>query len=239
LLDYLLPVFREETGWEVDTIAVGTGAAIMMGRDGDADVILCHSREDEIKLVEDGFGVRRYDVMHNDFLVVGPDLKQITHNDKAVRTFREIASKKLLFVSRGDNSGTHKMELRLWKSAGIDPEKLVGYISTGQGMGAVLLMACELRAYTLTDRATWLAFSRGKKIDMCAVCEDSRELLNSYGVIPVNPVAFSAAKKARINREGGEAFADWLLKGSTQALIGQYGIAEYGVPFFTPNGKKY
>ena len=230
LLKYLLPVFTRETGWNVDTIAVGTGAALKMGRDGDADVLLVHAKADEIKFVADGFGVKRYDVMYNDFLVVGPDLKVIPHNDNVIQTFKDIASKNLPFVSRGDNSGTDIMEKNLWKTAGLDPKNLSKYTSVGQGMGATLQMAYEMKAYTLTDRATWLTLMRDKKIDLPAVCEKAADLLNYYGVIAVNP-----AKYPKINVAGGQAFVDWMLKDSTQKIIGQYGVAEFGAPLFTPN----
>jgi len=230
LLNFLLPVFTRETGWEVDTIAVGTGAAIKMGRDGDADVLLCHSKADEIQMVEDGFGVKRYDVMFNDFLVVGPDLREIPYNSDINRTFSDIASRNLRFVSRGDNSGTHTMEKNLWKAVGVDPENLANYVSAGQGMGATLQMTDEMKAYTLTDRATWLTFSRDKKIDLPAVCEKDPGLLNFYGVIAVNP-----AKYPGINAAGAQAFVDWILNDSTQKLISQYGVAEFGGALFTPN----
>ena len=230
LLNFLLPVFTRETGWEVDTIAVGTGAALKMGRDGDADVLLVHAKADEIKFVEEGYGVRRFDVMYNDFLVVGPDLKNIAYNDNVIQTFKDIASKNLAFVSRGDNSGTHTMERNLWKAAGLDEKNLPKYTSVGQGMGATLQMADELKAYTLTDRATWLTLMRDKKIDLPAVCEKASNLLNYYGVIAVNP-----AKHPGINATGGQAFVDWMLKDSTQKLIGQYGTAEFGGALFTPN----
>jgi tungstate transport system substrate-binding protein len=230
LLNVLLPVFTQETGWEVDTIAVGTGAALQMGRDGDADVLLVHSRADEIKFVEDGYGVKRFDVMYNDFLVVGPDLKEIPHNDNVNQTFRDIAAKNLPFVSRGDNSGTHTMERNLWKAVGIDEKTLAKYTSVGQGMGATLQMAYELSAYTLTDRATWLTLSKNGRINLPAVCEKASDLLNYYGVIAVNP-----AKYPKINSAGGQAFVDWMLKDSTQKLIGQYGVADFGDALFTPN----
>jgi len=230
LLNFLLPVFTRETGWEVDTIAVGTGAALRMGRDGDADVLLVHSKADELQLVADGFGVRRYDVMYNDYLVVGKDLREIPHNADIMRTFRDIASKNLRFISRGDNSGTHTMERNLWKAAGIDESRLANYVSAGQGMGATLQMADEMGAYTLTDRATWLTFSKDKRIELPAVCEKDPGLLNYYGVIAVNP-----AKHPGINAEGGQAFVDWMLKDSTQRLIGGYGVAEFGGALFTPN----
>ena len=230
LLGFLLPVFTRETGWEVDTIAVGTGAALKMGRDGDADVLLVHAKADEIKFVEDGFGIRRYDVMYNDFLVVGPDLGAIPHNDNVIQTFKDIASKNLIFVSRGDNSGTHTMERNLWKAAGLDEKTLSRYNSVGQGMGETLQMTDELKGYTLTDRATWLTLTRDKRINLPAVCEKSADLLNYYGVIAVNP-----AKWPGINAAGGQAFVEWMLKDSTQKLISQYGVAEFGAPLFTPN----
>ena len=232
LLDFLLPVFTRETGWEVDTIAVGSGAALRMGRDGDADVILAHSRAAEIKLVDDGFGIRRYDVMYNDFLVVGPDLSAIPHNSDAIQTFKELAAKNLPFVSRGDDSGTHVMERNLWRVSGIDEAGLVNYNSAGQGMGEVLYMTDEMRAYTLTDRATWLTLIRNRGINLPAVCEKDPVLLNYYGVIAVNP-----AVHRKINAAGGQAFVDWILKASTQKLIGEYGIAEFGEALFTPNAR--
>jgi len=238
LLNFLLPVFTRETGWEVDTIAVGTGAALRMGRDGDADVLLVHSKAEELQLVADGFGVRRYDVMYNDFLVVGPNLREIPHNADIMRTFTDIASKNLSFVSRGDNSGTHTMEKNLWKAAGINEGSLKNYISAGQGMGATLQMADEMGAYTLTDRATWLTFSKDRRIELPAVCEKDPGLLNFYGVIAVNPDAFSGTQRAGINAEGGKAFVDWMLSDSTQKLIAQYGVAEYGAALFTPNAGK-
>ena len=235
LLNFILPVFTRETGWEVDVISVGTGAAIKMGRDGDADVLLVHSKADELQLVADGFGIKRYDVMYNDFLVVGPAPSAILHNSDVIRTFKDIASKNLAFISRGDNSGTHTMERNLWKAVGIDQNSLAGYVSTGQGMGATLQMADEMGGYTLTDRATWLTFSKGKKINLPAVCEKATDLLNYYGVIAVNPAAFSNAISTKINTVGAQAFVNWILSDSTQKLIGQYGIADFGAPLFTPN----
>jgi tungstate transport system substrate-binding protein len=230
LLNYLLPVFTRETGWEVDTIAVGTGAALKMGRDGDADVLLVHARADEIKFVEDGYGVKRYDVMFNDFLVVGSDLNAISHNGDVIQTLKTIASKNLPFVSRGDDSGTHRMELTLWRAAGVDVKSMEKYVSVGQGMGATLQMAYELGAYTLTDRATWLTLTKDKRIVLPAVCEKAEDLLNFYGVIAVNPAKYPA-----VNVAGGQAFAEWMIKDSTQQLIGKYGVAEFGDALFTPN----
>ena len=236
LLDFLLPVFTRETGWEVDTIAVGTGAALQMGRDGDADVLLVHSRADELKFMEDRYGIKRYDVMYNDYLVVGPDLNSIPHNADVIRTFRDIASKGLAFVSRGDNSGTHTMERNLWRTAGLDTAGLASYISVGQGMGATLQMADEMGAYTLTDRATWLTLMKDKKVNLPVVCEKADDLLNFYGVIVVNPANLNNGSPG-INVDGGTAFADWMIAESTQKLIGQYGTEEFGAPLFTPNAR--
>jgi len=230
LLDYLLPVFTRETGWEVDVIAVGSGAALRMGRDGDADVLLVHARPDELQFVRDGYGSIRYDVMYNDFLVAGPDLNSISHNENVIQTFKDIASKNLSFVSRGDDSGTHRMELSLWQSAGVNVRSMRNYSAVGQGMGATLQMANEMKAYTLTDRATWLTQRKDGKITLAAVCENAVELLNYYGVILVNP-----ERHPDINAEGGKAFLEWMIKDSTQKLIGQYGTAVFGGALFTPN----
>jgi tungstate transport system substrate-binding protein len=227
LLGYLLPVFTRETGWEVDTISVGTGAALQMGRDGEADVLLVHSRADEIKFVDEGHGVKRFDVMYNDFVVVGP-ASPIAYNNNVQGTFKAMADQNLPFVSRGDRSGTHTMERNLWKAAGVDETTLANYTSAGQGMGATLQMASELEAYTLADRATWLKQRNNSSLRI--VCEQGTELLNYYGVIAVNP-----AKNSRINAGGAQDFVDWMLKDSTQELIGRYGVAEFGGALFTPN----
>lgn len=228
LLEYILPVFTSETGWDVDTIAVGTGAAIQMGRDGEADVLLVHSRADEDKFVADGCAEKRYDVMYNDYIVVGPKDGEITLTSDVKAAFKSIAEKNLPFVSRGDDSGTHKKELAIWKSVGIDPAEHSVYISAGQGMGATLAMANEMKAYTLSDRATWLTLK--SKGDLDIVCEKDANLFNYYGVIPV-----SSSVSDKINTEGGQAFADWIISPSTQELIGKFGVEEYGQALFTPN----
>ena len=228
LLAYLLPVFTRETGWDVDTIAVGTGAALKMGRDGEADVLLVHARADEIKFVEEGHGVKRFDVMYNDFIVVGPKTP-IAHNADVEKTFKDIAEKKLPFVSRGDDSGTNRMELNIWKKAGIDVKTLAQYTSAGQGMGATLQMADQMNAYTLADRATWLS---QKNNSLSIVCEKSQDLLNFYGVIAVTP-----KPGGKINAAGGQAFVDWMIQPSTQKLIGEYGVKEFGGALFTPNAQ--
>ncbi|MDR0324038.1 MAG: substrate-binding domain-containing protein [Treponema sp.] len=231
LLDYILPVFTKETGWTVDVISVGTGAALQMGRDGQADVLLVHAKEQEIQFVADGHGQARYDVMYNDFIVVGPR-SPIAHNNNITQTFRNIAGMNLPFVSRGDNSGTHTMELALWRAVNVNPRDLSRYSSVGQGMGATLQMTDEMQGFTLSDRATWLN-QKNRFSNLVIVCEKSEELLNYYGVIAVNP-----AKTGKINAEGAKDFVDWILSPSSQRLIGSYGIEQFAEPLFTPNASR-
>ena len=233
LLDFILPVFTRETGWEVDVVAVGSGAALRMGRDGDADVLLVHARPDELKFITDGYGSVRYDVMYNDFLIVGLDVNTIAHNNNVLQTLQKIAAENLPFVSRGDDSGTHRMELTLWQLAGVNTSALRNYSSVGQGMGSTLQMADEMQGYTLTDRATWLILRKEGKINLQAICENSPELLNYYGVIMVNPELHS-----HVNIQGGSAFVEWMISDTAQQLIGQYGLEEFGGALFTPNAIK-
>jgi tungstate transport system substrate-binding protein len=228
LLDYILPVFTAETAWNVDVVSVGTGAALQLGRDGQADVVLVHARAQEAEFVAVGNGLERFDVMYNDFIVAGPQ-SSVTHNNNVAATFTSIAQGNLPFVSRGDNSGTHAMELGIWKNLGVETSSLAKYFSVGQGMGATLQMAEELQAYTLTDRATWL---KQKNMSLVVVCEKDAVLLNYYGVIAVNP-----EKDLRINAEGAGAFIQWILSPAAQLLIGRYGIDEFGGPLFTPNAQ--
>jgi len=230
LLAFILPAFTAETGWEVDTVAVGTGAALQMGRDGQADVLLVHSRADEDKFVEDGFAEQRYDVMYNDYVIVGPANGPVAYNQNAEETFESIAASELSFVSRGDDSGTHKKELSIWKIIDVDPASNAAYVSVGQGMGATLGMAKEMNAYTLADRATWLSYA--DKGELAIVCEKSAGLLNPYGVIPV-----SASVSDKINTEGGQAFADWITGPSAQELIAEFGVEAFGEPLFIPDAK--
>ena len=229
LLDFILPIFTEQTGWTVDVISVGTGAALQIGRDGQADVLLVHARAQEERFVEEGHGLRRYDVMYNDFIVVGPE-GPIAHNNDVYLTFNTIARNKFPFVSRGDNSGTHTAELEIWKTIGVNTGILSEYYSAGQGMGATLQMTDEMKAFTLADRATWLSMQR--KLDLVIVCERNEALLNYYGVIAVNP-----AKHSRINGRGALDFVNWMLLPETQKLIGGYGLEEYGETLFTPNAQ--
>ena len=228
LLGYILPVFTAETGWRVDVVSVGTGAALQMGRDGQADVLLVHAKEQELRFVTEGHGLERFDVMYNDFIVVGPRAP-ITHNENINQTFRTIMQRNLPFVSRGDNSGTHTMELGIWRNTGITPN-FSNYLSVGQGMGATLQMANEMLAYTLTDRATWL---KQRNMNLVIVCEKDAVLLNHYGVIAVNPT-----KSRRINTQGALDFINWILSPSAQELIGNYGKEEFGESLFTPNAER-
>ncbi len=232
LLDYLLPMFTDETGVEVRTVAVGTGKAIEMGRNGEADVLLVHSRADEDKLVEEGFGIERFDVMYNDFILVGPaddPLKLKDLSGDIAKALALIKNDNAVFVSRGDDSGTHKKELTIWKSAEITPE-WENYLSVGMGMGDTLKVADEKLGYTIADRATYLAMKDNLTLEILVEGDDS--MLNPYGIICVNPDKFE-----KINNEGAEAFQTWLLSAPVQKLIGEFGVDKYGQPLFYPDAK--
>lgn len=227
LLDALLPVFTEQTGWTVDTVAVGTGEALAMGKNGEADVLLVHAKDKEKTFIEEGYGLKRYDVMYNDFVIVGPT-GVVEKNEDVKATFQTIFDNQYTFISRGDESGTHTKELAIWKTLNITPTDNPNYVSAGQGMGATLLMAEEKKAYTLSDRATWLTTK--EKTNMDIICEKDSQLLNYYGVIAVNPKL-----NTMINAEGAQAFVDWILSDDTQKLIGDFGVEKYGESLFTPN----
>lgn len=232
LLDYLLPAFTAETGWEVSTIAVGTGKALQMGVDGEADVLLVHARASEDEFMANGDGTLRYDVMYNDYVLVGPaaDPAGVKACENVVAdSMAAIANAQAEFISRGDDSGTHKKELNIWKAAAIEPAG-EWYVSAGAGMGDVLKMADEKQAYTITDRATYL--SMVDTLDLEIVCEKDTDMLNPYGVITVNP-----EKNDQINEEGAKAFADWLVSENGQKMIGEFGVEEFGSPLFTPDAK--
>ena len=229
LLDVILPDFTKKTGWEVDTIAVGTGEALKMGENGEADVLLVHAKSKEEEYIKAGYGMKRYDVMYNDFVVVGPTGK-IKKNEDVKTTLQDIFDNQYSFVSRGDDSGTNTKELSIWNSLNLTPDQNSNYISSGQGMGATLLMADEKGAYTLSDRATWLTTK--EKTSMDIVCEKDTQLLNYYGVIAVNP-----EQNSKINAEGAKDFVEWILSDDTQKLIGSFGMDEYGQSLFTPNAE--
>ena len=230
LFDHILPKFTEKTGIEVRVVAVGTGQALKNGRNGDGDVLLVHSKPDEEKFVTEGWGVKRHDVVYNDFVIVGPaaDPAGIAGLKDADQALEKIAKAEAPFASRGDNSGTHKAELRLWKKTGVDPTRASGdwYLETGSGMGATLNTAVGKHAYTLTDRGTWLSFAN--KADFEVLVEGDPKLFNQYGVILVNP-----EKHSRVRAEKGQAFVDWLTSSEGQKAIASYKID--GQKLFTPN----
>jgi len=230
LLDYILPDFEARYGVDVQVIAVGTGQAIELGKNGDADVLLVHSRAKEDEFMAAGDGVRREDVMYNDFIIVGPaaDPAGIRGMSSAQEAFATIAEVQATFISRGDDSGTHVKEKNIWQKAGIEPSG-DWYVSAGQGMGEVLTMADEERAYTLSDRATYLARTP-EGIELVILVEGDPVLFNPYGVIAVNP-----AKNSRINAELCNQFIDWLISVPTQEKIGQFGVKEFGQPLFMPD----
>jgi tungstate transport system substrate-binding protein len=232
LLDELVPVFQEDTGYVVKTVAVGTGEALEMGRQGNADVLLVHAPASEKELMDEGYGSKRLLVMHNDFIFVGPpdDPAGIKGTATAVETLEKIAAAQAPFISRGDDSGTHKMELGLWKKAGITPEG-DWYQESGQGMGATLTIASEKDAYTLTDRATYLANQDNLVLDI--LVEGDAGLLNVYHVIVINP-----EKYPKVNVEGASAFAEFLTSQEGQAMIGEFGVEKFGQPLFFPDADK-
>jgi tungstate transport system substrate-binding protein len=221
LFGYLLPRFTTATGIGVKVVAVGTGQALDIGRRGDADVVFVHDRPAEEKFLAEGFGVKRHDVMYNDFVVIGPkaDPAHIAGGKDVADALRKIAETKAVFVSRGDRSGTHEAELRLWKEAGVDLGSAKGawYREIGQGMGAALNMASSANAYLLSDRGTWLSFkNRG---ELAVLTEGDRRLFNQYGVMLVNPARHPGVKAA-----DGQAFIDWLISPAGQKTIGEYKV---------------
>jgi tungstate transport system substrate-binding protein len=232
LLDVLLPEFEKATGYFVKTISVGSGQAIAMGRKGEADVLLVHSPDDEEKLVADGFAVDRQRVMHNDFVIVGPaaDPAGIRSAKDSGEAFRKIARAGALFVSRGDNSGTHARERKIWKAAGIPMEGKPWYQQTGLGMGETLNVAAEKGGYTLADRGTYLALNRKKRLGLEILVQGEPSLLNVYHVMVVNPERWP-----KVNRAGAKAFADFLVSKQTQELIRRFGVERFGEPLFFPD----
>lgn len=216
LLPYLLPAFESKTGYRVHVIAVGTGKALRMGRDGDADVLLVHAPAAEKEFINAGHGNKRYAVMYNDFVLVGPvsNPAGIKINSDINKALKQIADQKSIFISRGDNSGTHKKELGLWQAEGIHPQGK-WYREVGQGMGKVLQMAAELDAYTLTDRGTWLAYQ--DKTPLKILNEGDAKLYNPYHIIAINPKRFPS-----INHQGANALISWITSSYGQSLIGQF-----------------
>ncbi|PJR13376.1 substrate-binding domain-containing protein [Sinorhizobium meliloti] len=230
LFDYILPLFEKETGIDVKVVAQGTGQALDTGRRGDADVVFVHARAQEEKFIQEGFGVKRSDVMYNDFVLIGPksDPAGVSGMTDIAAALVSIEAKQAPFVSRGDRSGTHSAELKLWKDAGIEIEVAKGpwYKDIGQGMGAALNTASAMNAYVLSDRGTWLSFrNRG---DLAISVEADKRLFNQYGVMLVNP-----EKHPNVKAELGQIFIDWLIGAQGQKAIGEYEID--GQQLFFPN----
>jgi tungstate transport system substrate-binding protein len=232
LFSYILPLFEKKTGIKVKVVALGTGAAIEMGKRGDADVAFVHAKEQELKAVEEGFFVNRHDVMYNDFVVIGPsdDPAKIRGMKSAVEVFRKIAGS-ASFVSRGDNSGTNAKELSIWKQVGIEPKGQKWYLEVGQGMEKAQRIANEKRAYTLTDRGTWLATRDKDKLEMEIVLENDPTLFNQYGVMAVNP-----AKYKHVKYQEAMEFVNWLISKEGQQAIASFKDSN-GNALFIPNAK--
>lgn len=232
LLDDLLPRFEKATGIRVKTIAVGSGEALAMGRRGDADVLLVHSKAAEDEFLAGGYAALRLDVMYNDFVLVGPpsdpaDVRGL----QAPGAMRRLAEKGALFASRDDRSGTHARELELWKQAGVDPTGRGWYVATGQGMGETARIASEKRAYTLADRGTFLALR--KSLDLAVLVEGDATLRNSYRVLVVSP-----EKHPKVRAAAARRFAEWLVSEEAQRAIGAFGRERFGQPLFVPDAKK-
>lgn len=241
LLDALLPAFTTQTGYNVQLVAVGSGQALKLGEQGNADVLLVHSPAAEKEFIANGFGIDRRLVMHNDFVIVGPPSDPAalhsqpfdTAQDKPTldSVFKKIYSSASTFVSRGDESGTHVKELALWKRAGLDPHGQPWYLETGQGQGATLSVASEKSAYALTDRGTFLAYK--SNVDLEILVEGDPFLLNVYHVITVNPERFP-----NMNLDGAMAFADFITSAAGQQIIEKFGVEKYGQPLFFPDADK-
>jgi len=232
LFGYLLPAFTNETGIQVRVVAVGTGQALKIGEHGDCDVVFVHDKPAELAFVERGFGIDRREVMYNDFILVGPesDPAHVDGGKDIVGAFRKIADAKAAFVARGDDSGTSKAEMRLWKQAGIDPKTAGGgwYRDTGSGMGPTLNTAAAMDGYTLSDRGTWLSFLNKQNLKI--TIEGDQRLFNQYGVLLVNP-----QKHPHVKRDLGQKFIDWLTSTNGQQTIAGYRIN--GEQLFFPNAK--
>ena len=233
LLDALVPDFEDQTDYEVKIIAVGTGQALAMGERGDADVLLVHAPSSELELVESGAAINRQLVMHNDFIIVGPedDPADIEGTTSAADAFTTIHESEATFVSRGDDSGTHKKEKAIWESAGLDPEGQSWYEQSGQGMGATLQIANQKDAYTLSDRGTYLALS--ENLELVVLVEGDPVLFNVYHVMQVNPEEFD-----KVNDEGGAAFVDFMISEEVQDIIKDFGVDKFGQPLFIPDAGK-
>jgi tungstate transport system substrate-binding protein len=231
LFDYLLPIFEKKTGIKIDVVAVGTGASIEIGKRGDADVVFVHAKEQELAAVQEGFFVNRHDVMYNDFVVIGPpaDPAKIKSMKSAADALKAIAGSGASFVSRGDKSGTNTKELSLWKKAGIEPAGQKWYLEVGQGMEKTQRIADEKKAYTLTDRGTWLATKDKDRLDLAIVLEGDPVLFNQYGVMAVNP-----EKHNHVKFKEAMEFVNWIISKDGQAAVAAF-KDKNGNPLFIPN----
>ncbi|MGB6838482.1 MAG: substrate-binding domain-containing protein [Dehalococcoidia bacterium] len=233
LLDVLVPEFEKDTGYNVKVIAVGTGQALAMGERGDADALLVHAPSSEKELFDSGSAINRQLVMHNDFIIVGPegDRAAVRGMTAAVDALKKLYEEEATFISRGDDSGTHKREMSLWNEAELDPEGQSWYEQSGQGMGATLQIANQKDAYTLSDRGTYLAQS--KNLDLVVLVEGDPLLLNVYSVMQVNPERFGL-----VNGPGGEAFVEFMISEKAQEIIRDFGVEGFGQPLFIPDADK-
>lgn len=233
LFTYILPIFEKMTGIKVKVVARGTGAAIEMGKRGDADVVFVHSKEDEIKAVEEGYFINRFDVMYNDFIIIGPlnDNANVRHSKTPIEALLMIAEKGYPFVSRGDNSGTHVREKQIWSKAGIEPKGSKWYLEVGQGMEKTLRIANEKRAYTLTDRGTWLATKERDKLDLVIVFEGDPLLFNQYGIMAANP-----ERHKHVKFKETMEFVNWVISKEGQGAIESF-KDKAGNQLFYPNAK--
>jgi tungstate transport system substrate-binding protein len=233
LFDYILPIFEKKAGIKVDVVAVGTGAAIEIGKRGDADVVFVHAKEQELKAVQEGYFVNRHDVMYNDFVIIGPanDPLKIKAIKSATEAFKKIAESNYPFVSRGDKSGTHTKELSIWKKLVIEPEGHKWYLEVGQGMEKTQRIANEKRAYTLTDRGTWLATKDKDRLEMIIVLEGDPILFNQYGVMAVNP-----QKHKHVKYKEAMEFINWLISKEGQHTIASFKDKDRN-QLFIPNAK--
>jgi tungstate transport system substrate-binding protein len=233
MLDYLLPFFKADTGIEVKYVYAGTGKALEIAKNGDADVVLVHARSMEDQFIADGYGVDRKDVMYNNFLLIGPkkDPAKIKGMKDVIAAFKKMADKKALFISRGDKSGTHVKELEIWKAAGVTPQGNDWYLESGAGIGPSLMLANEKDAYILTDDSTYFDFTLGKKIDLPIMVQGDTNLFNQYGIILVNPKKVPTAKY-----NDAKIFADWLTGEKGQKLIAEF--KKFDKQLFFPNAPK-
>lgn len=234
LLAFLLPAFEEEYNVKIDVVAVGTGQALQLGEDGNADVLMVHARAREDAFMAAGHGIRREDLMYNDFIIIGPaaDPAEISGMNDVAAGLQAIAAAEATFISRGDDSGTHIKELSLWEEGGISPAG-EWYIAAGQGMGAILTMADEQQGYTMSDRATYLARTL-EGISLEIVVEGDPLLFNPYGIIAINP-----DKGEHIQAELANTFIDWLISVPTQETIGAFGVEKFGMALFTPDSRPW